>query len=416
MTRRGSVTIWVLLMLSMVLLGASALAINQAWLWSIRTQLQVVADASALAATDALVGDDLLRAVPAPLPALLQNSVGVANTYAGLNPVLGQPFVLLPNPSNDLGGDVVFGTVTTPRSRNLMLAQYIQDPTNTALAQVNLVQVTARLTADRGNAPNLFFGPYVGLTSTDVLAQAAATLDRDVIGFRPLFPEQSLPLAPLALFSDTTHSDPNLADARSWQYQVLSSNAKDNFQFQPGAPPTFVAGSDGLPEFQAQLAIDSNQTSSTNVALLYLGVIDAAGAAGQLLTGITPVQVQAIGGQLLLGASDNRVTVPGSTLGPGTGAPALTTLVNNLMQLSQSGQVLVWPLYGATDTLSGNPILCGFVAARVVMVQPVGTGPLTFTLQPTMLVTATAVTDATRRGVGGIAIVNPYICKVRLVE
>ena len=40
----------------------------------------------------------------------------------------------------------------------------------------------------------------------------------------------------------------------------------------------------------------------------------------------------------------------------------------------------------------------------------------TFTLQPTMISTATAVTDASRRGVGGITLVNPYICKVRLVE
>jgi hypothetical protein len=32
------------------------------------------------------------------------------------------------------------------------------------------------------------------------------------------------------------------------------------------------------------------------------------------------------------------------------------------------------------------------------------------------LATASAVTDAARRGVGGINVVNPYVCKVRLVE
>jgi hypothetical protein len=33
-----------------------------------------------------------------------------------------------------------------------------------------------------------------------------------------------------------------------------------------------------------------------------------------------------------------------------------------------------------------------------------------------MIAAATAVTDANQRGVGGVAVLNPYICKVRLVE
>ncbi len=414
--RRGIATLWVVLALSIALLGVSALAINQALLWTVRAELQVAADAAALAATEALVSDDLLRGAPGPLPSLLQNAVTVANKYAGLNPVVGKPFVLQANPNNTVDGDIIFATVPTPRSRDLTLAQNIQDPTNTDLAQVNLVIVTARLSAARGNAVNTFLGPYLLRSSTDVGAQAAATLDRDVIGFRPLFPQQALQLAPLGLFSDPSQSDPNNADPKSWQFQVQANKAPDNFQLNTAPPPAFVAGADGLPELKASLAIDAKQLASANVSVLYLGVPGAAEAAAQLLTGITPAQVQALGGQLVLQASNNRLSVPGSTLGPASGSPELTTLQQNLTQLSLTGDTRIWPLYCGTDAGSGNPILCGFVAARVVAVQPPANGLLTFSLQPTMLATATAVTDATRRGVGGIPLVNPYICKVRLVE
>lgn len=408
--RRGVATLWLLLALSIALLATSALAINQALLWTVRAELQVNADAAALAATDALVSDDLLRGAPGPLPALLQGATAEANKYAGLNLVIGRPFVLQANPLNVSGGDLVFATVATPRSRNLVPAANIDDPTNTALADINLVQVTARLSAARGNAVNTFLGPYLGRRSTDVGAQAAATLDRDVIGFRPLFPQQALPIAPLALFADLSMADP-----RSWQYQVQAGNAPDSFTLNPGPPPTFNAGADGLPEFQASLALEAKQVAAANVSILYLGVSGAADAANQVLTGLTPAQVQNLGGQLVLDASDNRLTVAGSTQGPAAGSPELQALYDNLTQLSQSGAPRIWPLYCGTDG-AGSPILCGFVAGRVVAVQPPGNGPLLFSVQPTMLATAPAVTDATRRGVGGVPLVNPYICKVRLVE
>ncbi len=60
-------------------------------------------------------------------------------------------------------------------------------------------------------------------------------------------------------------------------------------------------------------------------------------------------------------------------------------------------------------------MILGFVAARVVQatVTPAG---LAITLQPCMISTRTALTNAAQRGVGGVSITNPYICKVRLVE
>ena len=55
------------------------------------------------------------------------------------------------------------------------------------------------------------------------------------------------------------------------------------------------------------------------------------------------------------------------------------------------------------------------MAARVVQANVTANG-VTLVLQPCMLSTRTALTNAAQRGVGGVAITNPYICKVRLVE
>jgi hypothetical protein len=409
--RAGAVVAWLPLALLFVLL-AFALAINVVRLWSIQEQLQVAADAAALAGADTLVGDDLLRGNSGPLPTLLQTASAQAIQYAASNLVQGQPFILLPNPTNDPTGDVVFGTHDKPRNSPFQPATNIQDNTNPALAGVNAVQVNAWLTKARGNAPGLVFAELIGLGSIDMHAVAAAMLDRDVIGFRPLF-SQPLRLAPLALFSDPSGTDP-----RSWEYQIITKNAPDAYRYDPSVPG-FVLDSagDGLPEFQAALALDPSMAAAANVSVLYLGYSDASGVGAELATGVTADQLSSLGGQLVLEALDNRLTVPGSGFGPAPGNADLTSLEQGLQQLQQSAEPVVWPLYCGFDG-SGQPILCGFVAARVVTVSGIAAGQpiFNFAVQPTMIATATAVTDASRRGVGGIAIVNPYICKVRLVE
>jgi Putative Flp pilus-assembly TadE/G-like len=409
--RRGAVVFWLPLTM-LTLLAALALAVNYARLWTIRAELQAAADAAALAGAETLVGDDLLRGDPKALPALLQRASAEAILFAGKNLVQGQPLVLPANPDNLAGGDLVFGTLDRPRGSAFVVAVNVQDPTNTALAAVNTVLVNPRLTRARGNAPSLIFAPLIGQGAVDVQAAAAAMLDRDVIGLRPLG-QQPLSLAPLALFSD-----PSGTDNKSWQYQVEQKNGTDVYRFDP-TQNTFVsdAAGDGLYEFQAVLALDQSQVSSANVSLVFLGVSDATGVSQQLLTGVTAEQLQDQGGQLVLELSDNHLAVNGSGVGPAAGSTALAALQQNLQQLQQLAAPRIWPLYCSLNS-GAQPVLCGFVAARVVTVagtdanEPV----FRFTLQPTMISTATAVTDANQRGVGGIAIVNPYICKVRLVE
>ena len=92
-------------------------------------------------------------------------------------------------------------------------------------------------------------------------------------------------------------------------------------------------------------------------------------------------------------------------------------LHNALLILQASAAARIYPLYSALPNVPNQVVLSGFVAARVVKVQPMNVGqPIAFTLQPAMIATPAAITDATRRGVGGVAITNPYIVKVRIVE
>jgi hypothetical protein len=409
--RPGAVVAW-LPFAMLGLLAAFAFAVNNGRLATIRIEMQGTADAAALAAAETLVGDDLLRGDPKALPQLLLTSSSQATLFAGLNLVKGKPFALQPNPTNLADGDIIFGTLDRPRGTPFVLAANVQDPTNTALAEINTVQVKARLTRQRGNAPNMVFAPFIGLSSANVRTVAAAMLDRDVIGFRPLG-QQPLKLAPFALFSDPTGSDP-----KSWQNLIEEKNGPDAYRYD-AALQTFVQDSqgDGLREFAAVMALDASQAASANVSLLFIGFDDASGAGQQLTAGITPDRLASLGGQLVLDRQDNHLTMTGRGVGPAANSTALTAIQQGLQQLRQTAQPRIWPLYcGFSD--SNQPVLCGFVAARVVTVAGVDPNEpvFRFTLQPTMISTATAVTDANQRGVGGVTVVNPYICKVRLVE
>jgi hypothetical protein len=388
--RRGSVAPLVVVALT-VFLGTLALAINPAWLWSNRAELQAGADAISIAADEALVDDDLLRGDPNQIAALLSRSTAEAIRFANLNFVRNQPFPL------QIPGDLVFGHLTAPRNG---VFKAIQDITNTAdplLPQVNAVQATGRLTAARGNAVGLLFNLSAGFATVDVISQSTTMLDQAVVGFRAL-PDHPIMLAPLALMSD-----PNGLDLRSWESQVEKKKGTDIFLFDRNTK-VLVSGSDGLFELTAALPTDPQQLPAANVAILNLGVATQADVNNQVLNGITAGQLP--GSQLVVPA-----TVPGKAIGPGFGSPDLASLTSTLNQLQASAQPRIWPLY--TGLGAGTVQVSGFVVARVAKVTPPVNAnmPLRFTLQPTMLAaTATALTDPSQ------PVRNRYVCKIRVVQ
>jgi hypothetical protein len=404
--RRGTAALLALFCL-MVLMAVLAFTVNLEMMASVQLELRCGADAAADAAAATLVSDDLLRGNAALLPALLAQAEQAALQFADANPPAGLTGALQLNPTDQGGGDLLFGTLDHPGATTFQLAGNLTDPTNQALVNINAVQAVPRLMQQRGNAPLLFLGPLLGQSRVEMAASAAVMLDRDVIGFQPVT-SQPLPLAPLALLQDLSGTN-----TLSWSYQVEQQKGTDDFTYNP-ATKQFSSGPDQLYEFDAVLALDSSQLPAANAALLFIGQTTVAGLIQQLGNGVSAADLTHFGVPLILDAT-NRLDVTAQAVGPAAGSTDLTNLVAQLNALSASAQARIWPLY--TETAGTSATLCGFVAARVVNVSaPVGSGPLSFCLQQTMMSTPAAVTDYTRRGVNSTPIVNPYVCKVRFVQ
>jgi hypothetical protein len=380
--RRGTITPFFLIAL-VILMAALAVAIDYSFLSETRVEMQNTTDAAALAGADIFVDDSTLFNSPTAAQNLIAASRQEAIDYGQRNRVAGQPLVLSPNPHNFADSDIVFGMIDDPATKVFVQAQNLNDPTNTFLTSINAVRIIGRRTKANGNPAGTLASRSFGLSFVDMTTTSTAMLDHNVIGFRPNT-SQPLPLAPLAILS-------NPANPTSWEFNVTQGNG----------PPT----ANGLHGIVVQL--------TTNGTLLTIGTTTGTDIASQLQTGVTAANLSSFGGQFVLDAT-NQLIVPGP--------PALSTADNTALEaalnaLAASAAQRVFPLYSTFDAVTNEATLSGFVAARVVSVQPMVVGqPLTFVLQPTVVAVSAAVTDASRRGVGGEAITNPYVVKVRLVE
>jgi hypothetical protein len=171
-----------------------------------------------------------------------------------------------------------------------------------------------------------------------------------------------------------------------------------------------------------------------NSRLLKIGTTDVAGMNGQLLTGITSPQMTLYKPkELILSSSSLQVNVP--ELAPPM--PDLTlgsdflTMKTNFLKLRNDKTERAWPLYTSSD--GTNVVVTGFIAARIIDVTTPGDAFIVLTLRPTLLETPTAFTDYSNRFqktptttipnsgppspyVNFSRLVNPYICRVRLVD
>jgi hypothetical protein len=407
--KRRGITLTVLVLLAVpVLLAVFFLAVNVAFLAQARATLQNNADADALAAVQSLVDDARLTGL-APLQ---QNLIGAARSeaqqYAGKNLVLGQPLSLdLPAMfnANPPDGDVVFAFLDEPRSKQLVVADLDSSYNGSPfLSWVNTVRVHARRIGARGTAVSLWGGIFTGLGSADVVTVATATLDQDVVGFQPVGGDP-IPLAPIALLARAAPADKGMPS--SWENQLQL----DVDAWALGPSGQFIARSDGLPE--ATLILDPDETKASAALLLLGSTVSGPGQqsalAGQIASGVTASDLQGMGGVFALSSVNNRLAVP-ATRAQASFYSDLAGLLNAIQ-----GQKRIWPLYESFDAQGGQVVISGFVAARLVQASVAG-GSLTLVLQPCMLSTRTAITNPAQRGVGGVDIFNPYICKVRLVE
>jgi hypothetical protein len=274
--------------------------------------------------------------------------------------------------------------------------------------RVNTVIVTGRLSKERGTPAPLIFGLFAGRASADVRAMAAATLDRGVRGFRPLY--GPVPLAPVALLSDLSASD-----ARSWEARVELGHGPDAARFDRDLGG-IGAGPDGIHEMDVVYATDPAHVGGANAVIIEYGTSDLFRSAAQLERGLTADDLSVFGGRIVLPESGG-LDVTGRQVGPAGDSPEIAERVRTLDVLRANGQVRIWPLYAQFQTGTNQALVSGFVAARVVsVVPPAADEPLRFTLQATFVARPDAVTDTDLRGPAATMNGNRYVCKVRRAE
>ncbi len=418
-SRRGAVLVIVLLAMP-VLVAAMLLAINSQRLGETRTELQTAADAAARAAALAFVDDRALLGRPEIFQELSDRARDQALRFAAENTADGSAVILDANQANDPDGDIAFGILDTPRSRHLIPVNP-RSSDGAYLPFINTVRVAACRTRARGNPAGVFWGKAVGMPSCDVVCRATATLDRDVIGFRPAA-NVPVPLAPIAL-----RSDPTGDELWAWEPQVEMRLGADLYRFDQAAwRAEFDPNGDGLWEMDVILPApripkkqkghaQAVQASVWNACLLQLGTEDLGGLARQLRQGVSKQDLAGFGGGLIVPADPRGLAVPGGPWNGDEAAPEWDDFREALRALHRQGERRIWPLYIGFDSETGMPLITGFVAARIVDITEEG-GSLNLTLQPCMISTPAAVTDPARREVEGAAVPNRYVCKVRLVN
>jgi hypothetical protein len=245
---------------------------------------------------------------------------------------------------------------------------------------------------------------------------------------------------PLAVLTDPTHQD-----TRSWDYNILDRRGTFRWFVDPqtGRPRTIeeakVSQDDNIPEMKV---VFSTSGARANGQVAAIGTNNPDNLKRQIRCGLGREDLVNLGGQLVL---NPQPPPPGSPPGPDpkndpqvnqltlprfkhlSGAD-LSRMAEALQELVSTGERRIWLLYSRIDndkvpghgTDHGTMRILGFVSAQVMHVETEGTDAgqtrLSVILQPSMKITATAVTDANRRHLGPRPIHNPYICKVRIVD
>jgi hypothetical protein len=447
-TRRGAFTsAWLVVfgLMFVVLLWTSQ---QLDWRIHTRTELQNATDAAAHAAARVLVTDSVFaldytnpstsssvdNTTSTLRPTLISSAFTAGQRLANLNRVRGGLLRLKDNPQNETDGELYIGTLDNPTSRTFI-----------NLDATGFDPFTPDLNAVRVKARRLRVG-----------ASATYFLDRDVVGFRlkqppdsspsPTFPR--IPMVPIAILSDPScfakgtntpqcWANPTQTNPDSWENQIMGRQGKDRYALNSSGQPIF-GSMDGIKEITITLTEGS---TSGNAQLVFFDKKQV-GSINTLLTqiqnGLTYADLPAnngqLAGQFLLNSNDS---VPPPTDPPpptaNVATPATAALASGQATLlvngdpSQNpptsglqgilGQPRIWMLYSGVPSTGNNPTLnvVGFVVARIMSVTA-AKGAVTIVLQPSVLVTDTAITDWTLRNLGPRSLYNPYIVRLRFVE
>lgn len=383
--RRGAV-VGLLLMALVFLTGFAALAVNVTKLQLVQAQLRTACRAAALAGAAELVDEGGLYGAPTQVDDIW-SAREAARLFAARNSVDGHPLRLDANLKNDPQGDLVVGWIDPAGP----VGQLLQIPAGSGPHEVNTLRVTARMGRNVADRVTLWFGGLVGVTSFDIAAQAQASIDRRVAGFKPE-PGIRVPLMPL------------IADYAAWNEaarQPADPEVNDKYFVNPFTG-VVTPGSDGIAELTL---VCGNTTATSGVPCAPLALAGSTEASEawtvRCRLGLSADDLAPYGGELVVRGGACPVSLERNL--PPDVQYGLTDVL---------GQTRAWALGEPNGQSAGVVNVTGFAAARVVAARPIDemeNNAWEIVVQPTTLTCgqAVALPDAAP---------NPWIAKLELTQ
>jgi len=352
--RQGSMAVLAALFL-VILLACVAFAVDLGYLCLARSQAQNAADAAAMAAAWKML-DEKRAHGSAAFAELLAEAQDTAGKFAAANNVAGQPPQLGVNAGNELGGDLVFGRMASDGQMSSP-----GDPLSW-----NSVFVRIRRDAKLNGPVTLFFARSLGIRSAAIEAEAIATFQDGVQGFRT--PTGPTSLVPFAL------------SVQEWKNILAGTSGTDNWTWNTQTR-TVSAGPDGARE--QKLFPDSVQGGG--IVPGNFGTLNIArGSQGspdlirQIEQGLSAADLSYYGGELALDPTSGTLQLGGDT--------GLTSTVFSAAQTILGKPITVF-LYESAAHSGSNSVftIVGFAGVRIMYVEGRG-APGVLYVQPAVVV------------------------------
>ncbi len=352
--RQGSMAILAALFL-VIMLACVAFAVDLGYLCLARSQAQNAADAAAMAAAWKMLDEKRAHGTAA-FAELVTEAQDTAGKFAAANTVAGKAPQLGLNARNELGGDLVFGRMTSDG----------QVATSADPLSWNSVFVRVRRDAKLNGPVSLFFARALGIRSAAVEAEAIATFQDGIEGFRT--PTGPTSLVPFAM------------SIQEWKNILAGTGGTDNWSWN-SQTRTVGAGPDGLCEIK--LFPDSTQGGgivpgnfgTLNIGPPNLGSPDLVRQIGQ---GISAADLDYYGGALALDPTSGTLKLGGDT--------GLTSTIFSTAQTILGKPITVFLYDGATHAGATSVFtIVGFAGVRIVSVEGRG-APGALYVQPAVVV------------------------------
>jgi hypothetical protein len=378
--RRGAIAVFVAAS-GVVLLGFAALAVDAGRLYLGKTELQVAADAAALAGANELLNERRLFG-PGELLTSFQVARQQAGAVAASNPVLGCGPQIDFNLDNGASGDLVIGYLSTLYNTGEALS--FSDVT-----EFNAVKVRLRRDATHNGPVALMFARILGIDTADLVAEATAAFQHGIIGFRVTPETGPSSLMPLALRESYWDQLMGTLAGENASYQ-------DNYAYDPTTGQV-TPGQDGLPELNLYPGIGEEQLPPGNFGTVDIGAENNATSdiERQLLEGISAADLEYHGGELSL--ADGSFDLTGDTGLSASLKSALDAII---------GQPRTIPLFSEVSGPGDNSVftIVKFAGIRIMDVRLTGAMKFKCVLfQP-----ALAVDDSAISGGDGTTSENVY--------